>query len=1451
MPLPLRSFLQVGKGLGLSLVGTACLAGLPARADLVPTTGPRSLGTGLNVNGMLAPRCASGLCQVVGGTSRGTNLFHRFDRFDTRSGITQVDFLNGLQRAVIIGVTGPGGSFITAPITGQNGAGLFFLSPGGISISGAGGFTGWGNLLLTTKTNLAIGSNQFNAFTTLPDTSPGWSSDPVLGTQALSTDPQSLSNNGLSGNGPIRMAGSLISVDRNLLIDSGDNSITLLKANLAAGRAGTPAGGETSHGAVSLKGNSIQATDSSVTALRTGFEAGDISLLRSTIQAPRGLIDLYATQGISVDASTLSLAPLKVEDLYGPGLGFEEVVEINGIPTSVISNPPGNIRLATADPSGTGIAIRNQSFLQASIELQGPNANPAINFGSIDWASIKPFAGNVSVASAAQLSISGSSIQANGTHGEAGHIALFTLDPASRLKISRSLITAISPLGSGDIDVYGAGGVEILERSRLEANSTGAPFGQASTGTLAFQPAGQIYIRSSSPSAVLRVENSQIVARYETTDTTLASTFVDELDPADNLNDLSPGALIRLDSAGGIRLSSARLDAGSGSGFAGTIEMFNGAGGLEVAGSQLAAVLGGPPVDPDLVTGGYGVGGSIDLYSQSGISIGANGTTPSLLDASSAYEGFLTGAPRLQLINDSEVKPLQVSGGSKLLARAGAGAAGSELFLGSKGGLSLDAATIDASGGTGGTLTIASTGDPATTPFSISSSSFLTNLGDEGASPPLPILLTYLENATTEDYTSDTYFHTFNNDNVTHPPFPLSLPSASDLQDFLASLSPTVPKTLDERIDAGRMYYSEPPKMQVGEDPNTKQPIYESRQSFLLRSLDVTSRQPETDRIITVNDGIVTVTEIIQSFEILEGGPSKRSSSFVLSSAADANALQELLGDALFNAVVNQTPLAPLNVNTPSSTVALSPSGQGSPTNPSITTSAQLNGSDTVAPDAGPGVAPSMNAAAAVEVPSLAIRSAEKIDPQQALESIEEGERISLQAVSQSLGLGGNLASPPSIIQLQGYMRAAIEAIRQKQQALAWNKDGREPATIASVNTGNLLTAATLDFKPTRYKPAILRYSFTPTPQPTAGSSPQGTSSPTGLIDIVLVMPDGAPQGWRVEVPIARLRDALSRHYAGMAGMGPLPEGNPAATPAASQLAQLLLEPVQPTLNRYGITSLIISSDLNLIDVPYASLPLGAGYLGESYAITITPSLALTTLTYNSKPPVYGKGSLIRAGASEFSNGLAPLPMVEQELTTIAREDGGTVLYNEAFNTSSLLNVLADPDVKRIHIASHAELKPGNEVDARIYTSSNSVGLKELGQLRQRKAGQNLDLVSLSACRSAVSGSDLELGFAGIAIQLGAKSAIGTKWYVDDLATSSFFVQFYRFLDQGIPKAEAIQLTQKAFLSGEVRLQGDQVVGPGGSTLLTGITPAQQRRYASGFRHPYFWAAVQLIGSPW
>ena len=139
----------------------------------------------------------------------------------------------------------------------------------------------------------------------------------------------------------------------------------------------------------------------------------------------------------------------------------------------------------------------------------------------------------------------------------------------------------------------------------------------------------------------------------------------------------------------------------------------------------------------------------------------------------------------------------------------------------------------------------------------------------------------------------------------------------------------------------------------------------------------------------------------------------------------------------------------------------------------------------------------------------------------------------------------------------------------------------------------------------------------------------------------------------------------------------------------------------------------------------------------------------------------------------------------------------------------------------------------------------------ELAKLRQQREGVPLDLVVFSACRTALGDANAELGFSGLALQAGARSAVGTLWYVDDVVTSAYFVQMYQYLDQGIPKAEAMQLTRQAFVRNLVRLEGDQVLGVNNQPLLLDLTPSQQRRLSAGVDNPFFWAGIELMGSPW
>jgi CHAT domain-containing protein len=76
-------------------------------------------------------------------------------------------------------------------------------------------------------------------------------------------------------------------------------------------------------------------------------------------------------------------------------------------------------------------------------------------------------------------------------------------------------------------------------------------------------------------------------------------------------------------------------------------------------------------------------------------------------------------------------------------------------------------------------------------------------------------------------------------------------------------------------------------------------------------------------------------------------------------------------------------------------------------------------------------------------------------------------------------------------------------------------------------------------------------------------------------------------------------------------------------------------------------------------------------------------------------------------------------------------------------------------------------------------------------------------------------------------------------------------VQFYRLLDQGLSKSLALQTTRQMFSSGMIRLEGDVVIGAAGQPLLNELNPSQRRRIEAGVQNPFFWAGIELIGSPW
>ena len=150
------------------LTGCSALAWstAPSKADLIPTTGMKSLGSQAS--------CSAGLCVVTGGVSRGSNRFHRFEQFDTSyhggKTIRSVRIDNSL------GLTDPGQSvflgilnqaFINKPISLSRQGNLFILSPAGIRLQAGASFVNVNTLLLTTSSRISLGAGaDFSAIDT-------------------------------------------------------------------------------------------------------------------------------------------------------------------------------------------------------------------------------------------------------------------------------------------------------------------------------------------------------------------------------------------------------------------------------------------------------------------------------------------------------------------------------------------------------------------------------------------------------------------------------------------------------------------------------------------------------------------------------------------------------------------------------------------------------------------------------------------------------------------------------------------------------------------------------------------------------------------------------------------------------------------------------------------------------------------------------------------------------------------------------------------------------------------------------------------------------------------------------------------------------------------------------------------------------------------------------------
>lgn len=296
--------------------------------------------------------------------------------------------------------------------------------------------------------------------------------------------------------------------------------------------------------------------------------------------------------------------------------------------------------------------------------------------------------------------------------------------------------------------------------------------------------------------------------------------------------------------------------------------------------------------------------------------------------------------------------------------------------------------------------------------------------------------------------------------------------------------------------------------------------------------------------------------------------------------------------------------------------------------------------------------------------------------------------------------------------------------------------------------------------------------------------------------------------------------------------------------PSSQQLYQWLIAPLEETLTAQNIDTLLFSTEPGLRSLPVAALHDGSRFLMEKYRLSLVPSLNLT----DTRPGLLEATQVLAMGASQFET-LGPLPAVPVELATITTQLWpGKSFLNSDFTLENLQSEHAQENFKIIHLATHSEFLPGDPSQSYIQLWNSQLNLLELRQLKLNSP--QVDLLVLSACRTALGDEQAELGFAGLAVQSGVKTAVASLWYVSDLGSLALMLEFYLQLDQVPLKAEALRQAQIAMLNGEIRLENAQLRVPG---LASGVPlPAELSKVGDvNLSHPYYWAAFTIVGSPW
>jgi len=275
---------------------------------------------------------------------------------------------------------------------------------------------------------------------------------------------------------------------------------------------------------------------------------------------------------------------------------------------------------------------------------------------------------------------------------------------------------------------------------------------------------------------------------------------------------------------------------------------------------------------------------------------------------------------------------------------------------------------------------------------------------------------------------------------------------------------------------------------------------------------------------------------------------------------------------------------------------------------------------------------------------------------------------------------------------------------------------------------------------------------------------------------------------------------------------------------ASRRLYDLLIKPIEAELKPGSILAVVPDGALRAL--PFSVL-LDADnrFLVQRTRVSVAPSLAYSQPggSDNGRRQDLVSASLelevsLPAGYFEKLSGTA------NEARQAAFVDGnriGRAVFIENFRKGDLVNALTLQQVDVLHLATHASFN-GRSDRAFIVANGEMILLSELRQIltQNRTRGDELDLLVLSACETAVGDDEASMGLAGAAVQAGARSVIASLWPVNDIGTAQLMKTFYERYRAGSSKSASLREAQLSMIEA------------GGSSA-----------------NPNIWAAFTLLGA--